>query len=595
MDQSWDSVHRAASDAIIRGGAEIDFAGRRALPRRNARDVNDMSSSPPCAQATLRSHAGTQNTCKDLLTPGLILWRDNHAWCTLCRILWMLLEERGFPYKVEKVSLQSYGEKRRDFLQPDLSPNGTMPVVELGADLRNKSATNSRVLLGSASASTDAMLVGLDELICSSDGRDRLDKPSSGAGEHFMSIAELTDSDRERTESLLQLRGVLWSRDQEWLREFGAWKGKGKGKGPLEKTSEIERMTRDRFFVAMDWVEGELAANSSGPWFFGQRMSVADLAFPSVLERAYATGFYWKGEMLWNRGMWPCIQQWLSALGERATYLACCSDMHTHAHIHQCLGRWGACFPTRGCNEHGRVGEEARGAVDAHRLFILNSTSARVMFTNPPEIAAMPWLAAQYTDSRKPHDALECAYAFSKFGPLVVRAARRAVAFYLSVKLNYEISLEDLGRLQENATSAYVAVAIALVPFGTSIRFSADVLKQGLESNVGQATLLVSPLSRLLVATMFRFTADRISVPRDMGCGAAFLLRGALAFAAGLLHEGCRSDPSASTSEKLPFGHDLVIPIPTRGRYDQDPAQFYEDSDEVWTRRAHDHGDWAFC
>lgn len=41
--------------------------------------------------------------------------------------MWLLLEEKRIPYKVEKVPLRCYGEKPRSFFQ--VSPRGGLPAA----------------------------------------------------------------------------------------------------------------------------------------------------------------------------------------------------------------------------------------------------------------------------------------------------------------------------------------------------------------------------------------------------------------------------------------------------------------------------------
>eukprot|EP00747_Dinoflagellata_sp_TGD_P094739 gnl/TRDRNA2_/TRDRNA2_166225_c0_seq2.p1 gnl/TRDRNA2_/TRDRNA2_166225_c0~~gnl/TRDRNA2_/TRDRNA2_166225_c0_seq2.p1 ORF type:complete len:131 (+),score=3.66 gnl/TRDRNA2_/TRDRNA2_166225_c0_seq2:378-770(+) len=64
-----------------------------------------------------------------------------------------------------------------------------------------------------------------------------------------------------------------------------------------------------------------------------------------------------------------------------------------------------------------------------------------------------------------------------------------------------------------------------------------------------------------LVARALRFSADRVCVPRDVGAGAARILRGCLSYCAELL------DPDGAAAGR--------VAIPVMDRYDQDPDQFY--------------------
>jgi glutathione S-transferase len=43
--------------------------------------------------------------------------------------VWLLLEEKQIPYRMEKINMRSYGDKPQEFLQK--VPSGLLPVVEL--------------------------------------------------------------------------------------------------------------------------------------------------------------------------------------------------------------------------------------------------------------------------------------------------------------------------------------------------------------------------------------------------------------------------------------------------------------------------------
>ena len=62
----------------------------------------------------------------DDFEPEVTLYRDQAAWCPYCEKVWLQLEEKQIPYKVEKAPLRCYGEKSREFLQ--ISPRGMLPV-----------------------------------------------------------------------------------------------------------------------------------------------------------------------------------------------------------------------------------------------------------------------------------------------------------------------------------------------------------------------------------------------------------------------------------------------------------------------------------
>lgn len=61
------------------------------------------------------------NTEKDI---RVTLYRDHASWCPYCQKVWMTLEEKKIPYRIEKVNMRCYGDKTREFLS--LQPNGNI-------------------------------------------------------------------------------------------------------------------------------------------------------------------------------------------------------------------------------------------------------------------------------------------------------------------------------------------------------------------------------------------------------------------------------------------------------------------------------------
>lgn len=63
------------------------------------------------------------------------------AWCPYCEKVWLQLEEKQIPYRVEKVPLRCYGEKPRSFFQ--VSPRGGLPA----ATIKGKTLTESNDIM----------------------------------------------------------------------------------------------------------------------------------------------------------------------------------------------------------------------------------------------------------------------------------------------------------------------------------------------------------------------------------------------------------------------------------------------------------------
>ncbi len=65
------------------------------------------------------------------------LYRDNHAWCPYCQKVWLWLEEKQIPYRIEKVTMFCYGEKESWY--KDKVPSGMLPAIELDGKIIKES------------------------------------------------------------------------------------------------------------------------------------------------------------------------------------------------------------------------------------------------------------------------------------------------------------------------------------------------------------------------------------------------------------------------------------------------------------------------
>lgn len=83
----------------------------------------DPVNGPTNAQSCLRLFGQSENDVK------VTLFRDNHAWCPYCQKIWLWLEEKQIPYRIEKVTMFCYGEKERWYKQ--IVPSGMLPALEL--------------------------------------------------------------------------------------------------------------------------------------------------------------------------------------------------------------------------------------------------------------------------------------------------------------------------------------------------------------------------------------------------------------------------------------------------------------------------------
>lgn len=69
--------------------------------------------------------------------PRVLFYRDTAAWCPYCQKVWILLEEKQIPYKLEKINMRSYGDKPAEFLR--MVPNGLLPAIVLDGQMQTDS------------------------------------------------------------------------------------------------------------------------------------------------------------------------------------------------------------------------------------------------------------------------------------------------------------------------------------------------------------------------------------------------------------------------------------------------------------------------
>ncbi len=204
------------------------------------------------------------------------LYRDNHAWCPYCQKIWLWLEEKQIPYRIEKVTMFCYGEKESWYKR--IVPSGMLPAIALDG----KIITESDDILLALEQSFGSLGLGMTDL-------------------QVMPIRRL-----ERT---------LFRAWCEWLCR------------PLSSARQEQRY-REQFGEVMTKVEAVLG-NTPSPYFLDD-FGTADVIFTPYLERMNASLFYYKGYSLREEN--PRMSDWFDAMESRITYRGTQSDFHTHAH-----------------------------------------------------------------------------------------------------------------------------------------------------------------------------------------------------------------------------------------------------------------------
>ncbi|GBG24085.1 Glutathione S-transferase DHAR2 [Hondaea fermentalgiana] len=236
----------------------------------------DYENGPCISQSRLRLFNKPQSEVR------VILWRDNHAWCPFSQKVWIWLEEKEIPYRVEKITLTCFGLKE-DYYR-ELVPDGKVPAVTLDG----------------------AIITDSDNII------ERLEASFGPLGEHSM-----------RAPPVVRLRNVETSLRTAWL----SWLTE-------RDRSPADAKRRKMLFVqVLNLVERHLRDQSAGPFFLGAAISVVDVIFAPWLERINATAYYYKGFHLRYSASYPHISAWFDAMEARHTYRGTLSDFATHAHV----------------------------------------------------------------------------------------------------------------------------------------------------------------------------------------------------------------------------------------------------------------------
>jgi len=211
---------------------------------------------------------------------SVIFYRDSASWCPYCQKVWMTLEAKQIPYKIEKVNMRCYGDKPASFLK--LQPGGQIPVA---------------IINGRVYGQSNDILLALEGLPQS---KRSLSPPANL---------------RDEAQQLYGLERQLFS---NWM----GWLTSGFGK--------------DRFVNTLKRVDSVLQ-KADGPFFLGKDFTLVDVQFAPFLERTVASLLYFKGFVIRvpsserSTAEYPGINAWFDAMEELPAYQLTKSDYYTHA------------------------------------------------------------------------------------------------------------------------------------------------------------------------------------------------------------------------------------------------------------------------
>jgi glutathione S-transferase len=229
----------------------------------------DPIEGPTNAQARLRLFGQPESAVR------VTLYRDNHAWCPYCQKIWLWLEEKQIPYRIEKVTMFCYGEKESWYKQK--VPSGMLPALELDGKIITES---------------DDILIALEK-------------------------AFGTLSLGMTNPQVMSLRAL----ERRLFRAWCSWL--------CYPTSSVrqEQENHNQFRAVVAQVEAALSS-TPGDYFLAE-FGTADVIFTPYVERMNASLYYYKGYSLRDN---PRFAAWFDAMETRPTYQGTQSDFHTHAH-----------------------------------------------------------------------------------------------------------------------------------------------------------------------------------------------------------------------------------------------------------------------
>ena len=243
----------------------------------------DPINGPTNAQSRLRLFGHTESEIR------VTLYRDNHAWCPYCQKVWLWLEEKQIPYRIEKVTMFCYGDKE-DWYRRKV-PSGMLPALEL----------DGRIITES-----DDILFALERAFGPL-------QPLSYGMQHDSVLP------------LRRLERLLFRAWCAWLCQPNGWFGQ-------------EKNNRQQFVNVVAQVESALSSTPSS--YFLEDFSIVDVIFTPYVERMNASLFYYKGYSLREEN--PHFSDWFDAMETRPTYRGTQSDFHTH--VHDLPPQMGGCY-----------------------------------------------------------------------------------------------------------------------------------------------------------------------------------------------------------------------------------------------------------
>jgi glutathione S-transferase len=227
----------------------------------------------------------------------LTFFRDGHGWCLYCHKVWLMLELKGVPYRVNKVCLPCYGNKDTFFVEK-INETGQVPAICIDAPGAPKES--GQVYRGVTDIYT--ML-----------------ETTYPASKGYRSLLPSTRTARAQSRRCLEKETKLCIAFMNFLRLPGH-----------SGNADYDQGLR-QFEQAMTSVDKLLQESPDGPFFLGSKSSYLDCRYAPIMERIAPTILYYKGVKI-KGGKWKNINAWFAAIEQWDAYLGTMGDFYSHCH-----------------------------------------------------------------------------------------------------------------------------------------------------------------------------------------------------------------------------------------------------------------------
>ena len=212
------------------------------------------------------------------------LYRDRHSWCPYCQKIWLWLEFKKIPYRVQKINMFCYGQKEHWYL--DIVRSGKLPAVEF----KGKIITES------------------DEII------SFLENEFGPLGS-FIKSGNLKETRELEREVFRNWCNWLCRQSTNFIENSFR---KKRFQESISKLEAILRNSKTGYIDPTESYDGKIEPGTG------------DIIFIPYIERINASLCYYKGFNL--RKSYPFINNWLTLFEGTNSYRGTQGDFHTHSH-----------------------------------------------------------------------------------------------------------------------------------------------------------------------------------------------------------------------------------------------------------------------